>query len=236
MRLIITRPLERARLLSEKLVGEGYEALLAPMLHIENRTFKVPDAPLQALVFTSVQGVEAVASEESLKIFPAVTVGSKTAGAAALAGFETVYNADGNVEDLYQLILEKGNTGKGLLLHMAGDQTTGKLVERLVEKGFQAERRQVYETRAAKNLPSNVAEKIKKYKFDGVLFFSPRTAHIFNQVIRASGLEDHLSKAFALCLSGNVADMAEKLSWKKIYVSEKPTEQSLITLLQGLRK
>ncbi len=236
MRLIITRPLERARLLSEKLMGEGYEALLAPMLRIENRAFEVPDAPLQALMFTSVQGVEAVAGEESIKIFPAITVGSKTAGAAALAGFETVHNADGNVEDLYKLILEKGNAGKGLLLHMVGDQTTGKLVERLVEKGFQAERRQVYETRAAKNLPSNVAEKIKKRKFDGVLFFSPRTAHIFNQVIRASGLEDHLSKAFALCLSRNVADIAAKLSWKKIYVSEKPTEQSLITLLQGLRK
>ena len=236
MRLIITRPLKRARPLSERLAEEGHEILVAPMLSIENCAFEVPDTPLQALIFTSVQGVEAAAGEDSLKIFPAVTVGSKTASAAAQAGFETIHNADGNVEDLYNLLLEKGNTGKGLLLHLAGDQTAGKLVERLKNKGFDAKHRQVYESRAANSLPSTVADKIKGRKIDGVLFFSPRTAHIFNQVIQASGLEEYLGNSIAICLSQNVADIAAKTDWKKIHVSEKPTEQSMITLLQGLRK
>ncbi|MCH7805847.1 MAG: uroporphyrinogen-III synthase [Proteobacteria bacterium] len=236
MRIIITRPLERAKSLEKKLEELGVEMLLAPMLKIENCAFEVPEGPLQAIIFTSVQGVEATAGYDSLHIFPALTVGSKTAGAAAKAGFQTVYNADGDVEALYDLILEKGNTGKGLLLHLAGEQTTGNLVERLQEKGFQAERRKVYIANAADSLPASVLEKIRARAVDAVLFFSTRTAHIFNQIARENSLEDALGRAFTLCLSENIASEAKKLPWKKVLVADNPTEQSMIDLLRGLRK
>jgi len=214
----------------------GFEVLLAPMLNIEKFPFEIPESPLQAIIFTSVQGVEAVAGHDALHIFPAVTVGSKTASAAAAAGFQTVYNADGDVEALYNLILEKGNAGKGLLLHLAGDQTTGSLVERLKEKGFQAERRRVYTANPVDSLPATVVEKIKGRAVDAVLFFSPRTAHIFNQVANDLDFNGGFERIQAVCLSQNVADEAAKLPWKKILVSDNPTEQSMIDLLRGLRK
>ena len=236
MRILITRPLERAQPLAEKLKAEGFEVLLAPMLSIETCAFEMPGDHLQALIFTSVQGVEAIAAEESLKMFPVLTVGAKTAGAAARAGFETVYNADGDVEALYNLILEKGNTGKGLLLHLAGDQTTGKLVERLKSYGFQAERRKVYETHPADSLPASVLEKIRVRGFDGVLFFSPRTAHIFNRIVEETNLEDCLGQATAFCLSQNIARETGKLPWKRTLIADRPTEPSMIALLQGIRK
>lgn len=222
--------------MAEKLEAEGFEVLLAPMLRIEPCPFEMPRDHLQALIFTSVQGVEAIAAEESLKMFPVVTVGAKTAGAAARAGFETVYNADGDVEALYNLILEKGNTGKGLLLHLGGDLTTGKLVERLQEHGFQAERRKVYEAHPADSLPASVVEKIRARGFDGVLFFSPRTANIFNRIISEAGLEDCLGQAIAFCLSQNIAGETGKLPWKRTLIAERPTETSMIALLQGIRK
>jgi len=236
MRLIITRPLQRAKPLGEKLQEMGFEILQAPMLKIENCPFDIPAGPLQAVIFTSVQGVEAAAGHNSLHIFPVVAVGSKTASAAAKAGFQTVYNAEGDVDALYDLILEKGNPAKGLLLHLAGEQTTGNLVERLKEKGFQAERRRVYKANAADSLPANVVEKIKARAVDGVLFFSPRTAHIFNQVVEGLDLNAGLEKMQAICLSENVATEAGRLPWKKVLVADNPTEQSMIDLLRGLPK
>lgn len=236
MRLIITRPQERALPLAEKLKAEGFEPILAPMLKIFPLPAEDPAEPLQAVIFTSVQGVEAVAGAEGYKIFPAYTVGSKTAGAARKAGFATVYNADGAVDDLFRLIKQTGNPAKGPLVHLCGDQTVGKLTERLEAEGFTARRQKVYETRAVENLPSSVAEKINARAFEGALFFSPRTANIFCRVVAEGGLEDRFGHATAFCLSDNVAAEASRLAWKKVLACEQPSEASLLSLLQGVRK
>lgn len=236
MRLIVTRPQERALPLAEKLKAEGFEPLLAPMLKIFPLPVEDPAEPLQAVIFTSVQGVEAVAGAEGYKIFPAYTVGSKTAGAARKAGFGTVLNADGAVDDLFRMIKETGNPAKGPLVHLCGDQTVGKLAERLTAEGFAARRQKVYETRAIESLPASVAEKTNARAFEGALFFSPRTANIFCRVAADSGLEDSFGHATAFCLSDSVAEEASRLKWKKVVASEQPNEASLLSLLQGLRK
>ena len=236
MRIIITRPLERAKPLEEKLISLGFEVMLAPMLRIDNCPFELPEDPLQAIIFTSVQGVEAVAEHKALHIFPAVTVGKKTAGAAVRAGFQTVHNADGDVNALYDLILDKCNAGKGLVLHLAGEHTAGKLVERLQAKGFQTERRKVYLANAADSMSSSVLKKIRARAVRGVLFFSTRTAHIFNQIAKESHLEHALGWTQAICLSENIATEAEKLPWKKVLVADNPTEPSMIELLRSIRK
>ena len=236
MRLIITRPLERALPLSEKLKEEGHEIFLAPVLKIQTCPFSKPEEPLQAVIFTSVQGVEAVVEQGSFQIFPAFTVGSKTAGAARQADFETIYNADGNIDDLYNLILERANPGKGLLLHLTGEQPAGKLVERLKEKNYRAARERVYEALAADSLSAQIVEKIRKKAFDGVLFYSPRTAAIFTRIILETALEGCFKNAVAFCLSENIAEKAEELAWKEIALPENPNEASMIALLQRFRK
>jgi len=235
MRLIITRPVERALPLAERLTELGAEPILVPMLKIEAVPFDPPEQPIQGIIFTSVQGVEAAAKRPELHIFPVYAVGSKTAGAASAAGFQTVHNADGDVEALFQLVMTSCNAGKGLLLHLSGGQTTGQLVERLDQKGFQANRVKVYEARPETSMPTNVLDKIKRKAFDGVAFFSPRTAHIFNQVVEEAGVTNSFGNAFALCLSDRVAQEVEKLNWKKIHIADNPTEQGMLTLLQGLR-
>lgn len=235
MRLIITRPVERALPLAERLLELGIESILAPMLKIEPVPFKIPAEPLQGVIFTSVQGVEAAAKKPELHIFPVYAVGTKTASAASTAGFQTVYNADGDVDALFKLILSSCNTGKGPLIHLSGGQTTGHLVERLVEKGFQANRVQVYEARAETSIPVSVLDKIRRKSFSAVVFFSPRTAHIFSQVAEEAGVANSFNGAYAICLSTNVANEVEKLNWKKIHIAQNPTEQGMLSLLQSLR-
>jgi uroporphyrinogen-III synthase len=236
MRLIITRPLERAAPLAERLKAEGDEVLLAPMLKISFLPVDQPGEPLQAVIFTSVQGVEAVASSVGFKIFPAFTVGSKTASAARQAGFERVFNADGDAEDLLRLILENANAGKGVLLHLSGDQTAGNLTERLKERGFEARRQKVYEAQALDSLPSSIVEKIKVRAFDGALFFSPRTAGIFCRIAREKELTEHFRHAAAVFMSEAARAEGAALPWKKTLVADRPTESSLLALLKTLRK
>ncbi len=236
MRLIITRPTERAAPLGARLEELGFKVVLAPVLMISFMDVEIPDPPLQGVIFTSVQGVEAVKDKENLKFFPAFGVGSKTAGAAGAAGFERVYNAEGDVESLFKLILETCNPGKGLLLHLAGDQNVGNLVPRLQERGFKAQHQTAYKAIAADGLPANVVEKISSRQIDGVLFFSTRTASIFQNLIEQRGLSAYLEKVVAFCLSENIAKQAREMPWHKVFVANEPTEQSLIELLQANQK
>ncbi len=236
MRLIITRPTERAAPLKARLEDLGFQAVLAPLLTISYMEVEIPEAPLQGIIFTSVQGVEAVKDKENLKFFPAFGVGSKTAGAAGAAGFERVYNAEGDVESLFELIIKTCNPGKGLLLHLAGEKTVGDLVTRLRKKGFEARHQTVYKAVAADGLPANVVEKISKRQIDGVLFFSTRTAGIFRNLVAQKSLDAYLEKIDAFCLSENIAKLARGMPWQKVLVAGEPTEQSLIELLQAKRK
>jgi uroporphyrinogen-III synthase len=236
MRVIVTRPLERAQPLAERLKTEGDEVLLAPMLKISYLPVEEPAEPVQAVIFTSVQGVEAVSAARGYKIFPAFTVGAKTTSAARKAGFERVFNADGDAEDLLKLILSKANAGKGPLIHLCGDQAAGSLVERLCERGFDARRQRVYEAEAQASLPATVADKIKARAFDTALFFSPRSASIFCRIAREKELADSFSHAEAVVMSEAVKNEAAALPWKRIHIAERPTESSVLALLQTLRK
>ncbi len=233
MRVLVTRPLERAAPLKEKLEGLGFEVALAPLLTISRIDLDIPEVPLQGVIFTSVQGVEAVKDRDNLKIFPAFAVGSKTAGAALSAGFAKVHNADGDADALLELILSSCNPGKGLLLHLAGENTVGNLVPRLKAKGFEASSRTVYKAQAAGGLPSNVTEKLENRQVDAVLFFSTRTAGIFAEIAAHKNLFAYLDRVQCLCLSENIARETEALPWRKVYFAPEPTEQSLIELLQA---
>ncbi|HXV74651.1 MAG TPA: uroporphyrinogen-III synthase [Sphingomonadales bacterium] len=236
MRVILTRPLEKAQLLAERLKSEGDEVLLAPMLRISFLPVEEPAEPLQAVIFTSVQGVEGVANAKGFQIFPAFTVGTKTASSARQVGFERVFNADGDVEDLLRLILAEANTGKGPLVHLCGDLTTGNLVERLRERGFDARRQKVYETHAQESLPATVAERIRARGFDAALFFSPRSASLFCRIAREKELADFFRHAAAVAMSEAVKEEAAALPWKKIHTAERPTESAVLAVLQTLRK
>lgn len=236
MRLIITRPTERAAPLKARLEGLGFDAVLAPLLTISFLNVEIPETPIQGIIFTSVQGVEAVKDKESLKFFPAFGVGSKTAGAAGAVGFEMVFNAEGDVESLFDLIIKTCNPGKGLLLHLAGDKTVGNLVTRLQEKGFEARYQAAYKAIAADGLPANVVEKINKRQIDGVLFFSTRTVGIFQNLVANKDLSSYLEKIDAFCLSENIAKEAREMPWHQVFAASEPTEQSLIELLQAKRK
>lgn len=236
MRLILTRPLDRCQPLAERLLAEGDEVFIAPVLRIGHLPVQEPTEPLQAVIFTSVQGVEAIAGLRGFKIFPAFVVGKKTATAAHKIGFEHVYNAEGASEDLLKLILSKTNAMKGSLLHLCGEQTAGNLVERLKERGFDARRQKVYEAHAQESLPGFILKKIRMRRFDGVLFFSTRSANIFCSIIHNNNLADCFDHAQALAISDSVSKEASALPWKKIYTAEQPTENSMLLLVQNMRR
>ena len=129
---------------------------------------------VQALIFTSANGVRVFAAASQDRSLPAYTVGDASAAVARDAGFTDVRSADGDIAALAKLIRERADPSGGKLLHISGARVARDLAGFLNHAGIAVERRVAYEARPVSELPEAF-----KQKLDVVLFHSARAAEIF---------------------------------------------------------
>ena len=235
MRLLVTRPDEDASATIAALEALGHEAIASPLLTIQSMVdAAIPDENWQAILITSANGARAIAAHadfERLKSVPVLTVGAASAEAAHEAGFSSVVSAEGNVDTLVALAASKLNPSAGPLLHVAGSVTAGDLKGGLEAHGFRVERVVLYEALAAEHLPGMAREVLEAGTVDGVLFYSPRTAASFANLVREAELEAALKTLTAYCLSAPVAEALAGLPFCDIRVSDEPKQPALLSLI-----
>ena len=124
MRILITRPIEDARPLADALEERGIEVLIEPLLEIRHlEDAEIDLQGVQALLFTSANGVRAFAALSPRRDLKALTVGDGSAEVARQAGFGTVESAKGDVEALAALVVDRLKAEDGILFHAAGTVT-----------------------------------------------------------------------------------------------------------------
>lgn len=132
-RVVVTRPLEDAVPLAERLKTEGFRVLIEPMLRVRMRPQTGIDlADVGVLLFTSANAVRAfahafVTAEDKAQAsalsgqrmragdvmaLPVWCVGDTTAAVAKAAGFTRVMSARGAGEDLVRRVLESAAEGE----------------------------------------------------------------------------------------------------------------------------
>ncbi|MDH3232076.1 MAG: uroporphyrinogen-III synthase [Alphaproteobacteria bacterium] len=229
MRLLVTRPREDADALAEALRQIGAAAVLAPVMTIEPEAgVNVDLAGVQALLFTSANGVRAFASQSPIRDLPVLAVGDATARAAAQAGFADIESAGGDTDDLAALAAERLDAKAGALLQAAGRNVAGPLKQDLEARGFEVRRQTFYRAQFVRTLPENARRAIADHELDGVLFFSPRTAQSFVTLAAEAGLSDALGNLYAYCLSAAVAEVARGVRWKGVRIAAEPTQSALL--------
>lgn len=235
MQVLVTRPDDDAAPLVRELSVRGHDAVHAPMLTVRF----LPDAPIdltgvQALVFTSANGVRAFANACSRRDLPAVTVGTATAEAAAEAGFHTRETAAGDSRALVRLIAASREPGDGALFHAAGSVVAGTLKEDLEAHGFAVRRSQLYAAEPAESLPDAAVAAFRAGSLDAALFFSPRTARTFVKLACTADLADPCRRVRAVCLSTAVADAVRELPWRDVHTAARPERAAMLRTLDDL--
>jgi len=232
MRLLVTRPAEDAAELAERLHGLGIETILAPLFTIEPLAGAAVNlAGVQAIIFTSANGVRAFAQACRERSYPVFAVGQATAGAARKAGFARIESAGGDVSDLARLITSQLDPADGALYQASGRDVAGDLKGALEGVGFTLRREVLYRAEVAAGLPAPVVEAMRVRTLDGVLLFSPRTGVEFVKLVLAAGLEESLSVMYAYCLSQSIADKVACVRWRDVRVPADPSQQSLLDLV-----
>lgn len=220
LRVAITRAAPENARTAERVRALGHEAILAPLISIAPDPDFDPELDgVQALLFTSINGVRAFANASAERSVRVLTVGDATAAFARDAGFARVQSADGDVAALAHLTQSALDPRDGALVHISGEDIAGALLSTLRAVGFQIERRVAYEAHLAQTLP----EPLTRTDIDVVLFHSPRTIGAFLKLGAPNA-----ARMRAGCLSHTISALARTISWADIVVAPAPREDVLL--------
>lgn len=233
MRVLITRPIEDAKPLADALAERKVDVLIEPLLEVtplDDAEIDLDD--VQALLFTSANGVRAFAGLNARRDLKVLAVGDGSAEAARRAGFTQVESAKGDVEALAALVVDRLKPEDGFLFHAAGTVTAGDLKARLEGLGYRVRRAQLYDAKIATTLSPETRANLTLGGVDAVLLFSPRTARTFAELWQAAGASS-LGTIQALCLSAAVAREIDTLGWQAVEIADRPDLPSMLALVDA---
>jgi uroporphyrinogen-III synthase len=232
MRFLITRPEEDAAPLADAVRALGHDAMIDSMLRINAfDDVQLDTEGVQALLFSSANGVRAFSDISLNRRVPVYTVGEASAHVAREMGFRRVFAAGGDITALARLVAESLKPEEGILMHVSGTVVARELKDLLQKDGFNVFRVRLYESEPVTRLSEPTIAHFSKGEMDGVLFYSPRTAQIFTDLIIENRLTEACRRVRALCLSEAVAEVADKLPWRTVKVADKPSQDAMLSLL-----
>lgn len=216
MRVWVTRTQPHAEATAERIRSLGHEPVVAPVLEVRFLDPAIDTDGIDALAFTSRNGVRSFARLSAQRDLPVFTTGEATADTAREVGFGDVSTAKGGVEDLAALIVRRASART--VLWPAPIEPAGDLVGLLESAGVKATAVPAYETRSA-SIQAPVA--------NCVLIHSAKAARIVAGLSRALPVKE----MDVLAISEAAAAPLVNSGFRSVAVAAHPNETALLELL-----
>jgi len=141
MHILLTRPLEDSHELILKFQRLGHEISHMPLINIEGKKYEPLNfLDFKGIIFTSTNAIKFFDIKPIDKKIICFCVGSATEKKARSCGFQNVVSADGNVNNLKELILQNFNSSDGKLLYVSGEIISNDLDKILISEGYNIQR------------------------------------------------------------------------------------------------
>ena len=155
-------------------------------------------------------------------------VGSATEKKARSAGFQNVFAADGNVNNLKELILLNFNSSEGKLLYISGEAISSNLDQDLISNGYVIKRVINYRANPIEKYDEDFIERIKSKMPEIVYIYSQNSAINFLKIIKNYQLETLWMNTNLMCLGEKTSSILNEIKWKKIFLFNPGEEEYLI--------
>ncbi|HSF96305.1 MAG TPA: uroporphyrinogen-III synthase [Thermohalobaculum sp.] len=229
MKVLLTRPLEESRALAARLEADGIETLIWPLTRIVPLVteLKLP-FNIDAILFTSANGVRALAALTDRRDWPALCVGDATARAARQAGYLNCFSAGGDARALADLARRSGLRN---FLHPRGRDAAGDLKGWLAETGQHVAELILYEARETGAPPAPVASALARGEVDLVTVWSPRNGEILARHL--AGLDADLGGTDALAISAAARESLAEAGFRRVALADRPDLQAMVSAIQA---
>ena len=229
MHILLTRPLEDCKDLILRFKSLGHKVSHLPVIKIENVNHdKVNFDEFGGIIFTSANAVKNLNTSNINKKINCFCVGSSTEKAAKQNGFQNIFCADGNVNNLKEVILQNFDQKKGNLLYVSGEIISSNLDKDLISEGYKVKRIINYSVAPIEEASDEFIRDLKSSIPDMVYVYSENSARNYLNLLKKYNLSDYWMDTNLMCLGEKTSSVLNEIKWKKIFLFNSGEEEFLL--------
>ena len=229
MHILLTRPLEDCSEMILKFQSLGNKVSHLPLLKIEKVKYEEPNLlEFKGIIFTSANAVKHFNVKKIDKKISCFCVGNATEKKARGVGFQNVITAEGNVENLRELILQNFDQNDGKMIYVSGETISVDLDQQLVREGYKIERIISYRTIQNESFNDNFVKELKLNMPDIVYIYSQNSAVSFLKFIKLHHSDNLWMNTNLMCIGEKTSAILNEIKWKKIFLFNPGEEEFLL--------
>ena len=182
----------------------------------------------KGIIFTSSNAIKFLDTKPIDKKINCFCVGSATESKAKSIGFQNIFAADGNVNNLKELILQNFNSSDGKLLYVSGEIISNDLDQILISEGYNIQRIINYKANPVEKFSDTFIEKLKLNMPEIVYVYSQNSAISFLNLIKNYELVNLWMDTNLMCIGEKTSAVLNEIKWKKIFLFNPGEEEFLL--------
>jgi len=229
MHILLTRPLEDSSEMILKFQSLGHEVTHMPLISIEGIKYEdLNFSDFKGIIFTSSNAIKFLDTKSVDKKINCFCVGSATESKAKSIGFQNIFAADGNVNNLKELILQNFNSSDGKLLYVSGEIISNDLDQILISEGYNIQRIINYKANPVEKFSDTFIEKLKLNIPEIAYIYSQNSAISFLNLIKNYELINLWMDTNLMCIGEKTSAVLNEIKWKKIFLFNPGEEEFLL--------
>ncbi len=229
MHILFTRPFDDCYELMLRFKSLGHIVSHLPIINIEQITYKNLDFSIfKGIIFTSANAIKFLDTQRINKKINCFCVGNSTEKMAKSRGFQNIYVAGGNAENLKEIILQNFKISLGKLIYVTGETISSDLDKKLILEGYNLKRIINYKAIHQEKFNPEEINKLKDKIPDIVYIYSKNSAESFLKMIKNYNLQSLWMKTNLMCISEKTSSVLNEIKWKKIFLFNPGEEEFLL--------
>ena len=229
MHILLTRPLEDSKELILRFTSLGHKVSHLPVINVEPVQYSEPDySQFKGIIFTSANAIKNLNISKINKNIKCFCVGSVTEKFAKKHGFQNIYCAEGNVNNLKEIILQNFDKKIGSLIYISGELVSYNLDKDLTSEGYSVTRLINYTVRPIEELREEFIKNLKSFIPDIVFIYSENSAKNFLNILKKYDLQNEWMETNLMCLGERASSALNEIKWKKIFLFNPGEEEFLL--------
>ncbi len=229
MHILLTRPLEDSKELILRFSSLGHNVSHLPVIKIEPIKYDEPEySQFKGVIFTSSNAIKNLDLTKVDKKIECYCVGSVTEKVAKLNGFQNIFSAEGNVNNLKELILQNFDSKNGSLLYVSGEVVSSRLDKDLISEGYSLKRLINYTVSPTLKIKEEFRAELKKSIPDIIYVYSENSARSLLNLLKKYDLLDSWMDTNLMCMGEKSSSILNEIKWKKIFLFNPGEEEFLL--------
>jgi len=229
MHILLTRPLDDCKELILRFKFLGHKVSHLPVIKIQNVNHdKVNVDEFGGIIFTSANAIKNLNTSSINKQINCFCVCSSTEKVAKQNGFQNIFCADGNVNNLKEVILQNFDKKHDNLLYVSGEIISSNLDKDLISEGYIVKRIINYSVVPNDEVSDEFIRDLKSSIPDIVYVYSENSARNYLSLLKKYKLSDCWMDTNLMCLGEKTSSVLNEIKWKKIFLFNSGEEEFLL--------